>query len=115
MRIFSFVTSFIRQSFGSVYFFHVLVPSLSGQDIFPFDIANIQTIVCVYFFHALVPCFYTVRIFSFDTSSIQSFIICVYLFHALVPSRSPKRSGYFLFVTSFTGQSFGTLYFLRVF
>ena len=75
----------------------------SGQNIFPFDIANIKSIVCVYFFHALVLNFYTVRIFLFDTSSIESFIICVYLFHVLVPSHSPKRSGYFLFVTSFTG------------
>ena len=81
--------------------------------LFPFDIADIQSIVCVYFFHALVPCFYTVRIFPFDTSSIELFIISVYLFHALVPSRSPKRSGYFLFVTSFTGQSFGSVYFFH--
>ena len=92
VRICAFDISFIELSFVGIYFFTHNYRVL----IFPFDIADIQSIVCVYFFHALVPCFYTVRIFPFDTSSIESFIVCVYLFHALVPSCSSKRSGYFL-------------------
>ena len=87
VRICAFDISFIEPSFVGIYFF-------THNDrvlIFPFDIANIQSIVCVYFFHALVPCFYAVRIYPFDTPSIDSFIVCVYLFHALVPSRSSER------------------------
>ena len=85
----------LYESFGSVYFFHVLVLCLSGQNIYLY-IANIQSIVCVNFFHALVPCFYTVTIFPFDTSSIESFIICVYLFHALVVPLNDKDISFLL-------------------
>ena len=92
VRICAFDISFIEPSFVGIYFFTHNYRVL----IFPFDIADIQSIFCVYFFHALVPCFYTVRIFPFDKSFIKSLFVCVYLFHALVPSLTLKRLGYFL-------------------
>ena len=87
VRICAFDISFIEPSFVGIYFFTHNYRVL----IFPFDIADIQSIFCVYFFHVLVPCFYTVRIFPFDKSFIESLFVCVYLFHALVPSLSSTR------------------------